>query len=58
MADLEICYDQFVYTYRSEVKLHEDKSEINVRNLDGPFKYLENNWNFIKKIYFFYWTFI
>ena len=36
-------YDQFVYTYRSEVKLHKDKSEINVRNLDGPFKYLENN---------------
>ena len=47
IADLEIGYDQFVYTYRSEVKLHIDKSEINVRNLDGPFKYLENNWNFI-----------
>ena len=30
------------------VKLnHKDKSEINVRNLDGPFKYLENNWKFI-----------
>ena len=47
IADLEIGYDQFVYTYRSEVKLHKDKSEINVRNLDGPFKYLENNWKFI-----------
>ena len=47
IADLEIGYDQFVYTYRSEVKLHEDKSEINVRNLDGPFKYLENNWKFV-----------
>ena len=46
IADLEIGYDQFVYTYRSEVKLHKDKSEINVRNLDGPFKYLENNWKF------------
>ena len=46
IADLEIGYDQFVYTYRSEVKLHNDKSEINVRNLDGPFKYLENNWKF------------
>ena len=33
IADLEIGYDQFVYTYRSEVKLHKDKSEINVRNL-------------------------
>ena len=47
IADLEIGYDQFVYTYRSEVILHEDKNEINVRNLDGPFKYLENNWKFI-----------
>ena len=47
IADLEIGYDQFVYTYRSEVKLHKDKSEINVRNLDGPFKYLENNWKFV-----------
>ena len=47
IADLEIGYDQFVYTYRSEVKLYEDKSQINVRNLDGPFKYLENNWKFI-----------
>jgi coenzyme Q-binding protein COQ10 len=47
IADLEIGYDQFVYTYRSEVKLHKNKSEINVRNLDGPFKYLENNWKFV-----------
>ena len=29
IADLEIGYDQFVYTYRSEVILHKDKSEIN-----------------------------
>ncbi len=47
IADLEIGYDQFVYTYRSEVTLYLDKSKINVRNLDGPFKYLENNWRFI-----------
>ena len=46
IADLEIGYDQFVYTYRSEVELHEDKSQINVRNLDGPFNYLENIWKF------------
>tara|TARA_Y100000816_G_C26070186_1_gene562819 strand:- start:1072 stop:1515 length:444 start_codon:yes stop_codon:yes gene_type:complete len=48
IADLEIGYDQFVYTYRSEVVLSNDKSEINVRNLDGPFKYLENQWKFIQ----------
>lgn len=45
-ADLEIGYDQFIYTYRSEVLLYLDKSEINVRNIDGPFKYLKNNWKF------------
>ena len=49
IADLEIGYDQFVYTYRSEVELHEDKSQINVRNLDGPFNYLENIWKFTEK---------
>ena len=46
IADLEIGYDQFVYTYRSEVRLAEDKSYINVKNLDGPFKYLTNEWKF------------
>ena len=46
IADLEIGYDQFVYTYRSEVKLYLDKSIIKVINLDGPFKYLENIWEF------------
>ena len=46
IADLEIGYDQFVYTYRSEVKLAKDNSFINVKNLDGPFKYLTNEWKF------------
>ena len=46
IADLEIGYDQFVYTYRSEVKLSKDKSFISVKNLDGPFKYLTNEWKF------------
>ena len=45
-ADLEIGYDQFVYTYRSEVRLAKDESYINVKNLDGPFKYLTNEWKF------------
>ena len=46
IADLEIGYDQYIYTYRSEVILCNDKSKIKVKNLDGPFKYLENNWRF------------
>ena len=46
-ADLEIGYDQFVYTYRSEVKLGKDKSFINVNNLEGPFKYLSIEWYFV-----------
>ena len=46
IADLEIGYDQFIYTYRSEVHLFHDKTKIHVKNLDGPFHYLDNNWNF------------
>ena len=46
IADLEIGYDQFIYTYRSEVTLMNDKSQIEVKNLDGPFKYLQNTWKF------------
>ena len=37
IADLEIGYDQFIYTYRSEVILLNDMSSINVKNVDGPF---------------------
>ena len=33
-ADLEIGYDQFIYTYRSEVRLAKDKSYINVNDGD------------------------
>ena len=46
IADLEIGYDQFIYTYRSEVILLNDMSSINVKNVDGPFKYLQNEWKF------------
>tara|TARA_Y100000816_G_scaffold93603_1_gene64841 strand:- start:884 stop:1327 length:444 start_codon:yes stop_codon:yes gene_type:complete len=46
IADLEIGYDQFIYTYRSEVILLNDMSSINVKNVDGPFKYLRNEWKF------------
>ena len=46
IADLEIGYDQFIYTYRSEVILLNDMSSINVKNIDGPFKYLQNEWKF------------
>ena len=46
IADLEIGYDQFVYTYRSEIILSKDHDLIKVRNLEGPFKYLSNEWKF------------
>ncbi len=46
IADLEIGYDQFVYTYRSEILLSKDYDLIKVRNLEGPFKYLSNEWKF------------
>ena len=36
IADLEIGYDQFVYTYRSEVKLAKDKSFISISPQASP----------------------
>ena len=46
IADLEIGYGQFIYTYRSNVTMDKNKNYIKVNHLEGPFNYLENEWNF------------
>ena len=48
VADLEIGYGQFIYTYRSNVVLDNDKSFIKVNHIEGPFNHLENEWKFNK----------
>ena len=46
VADLEIGYGQFIYTYRSNVIMDNKKNYIKVNHLDGPFNYLNNEWIF------------
>jgi len=46
VADLEIGYGQFIYTYRSNVIMDNQKNYIKVNHLEGPFNYLNNEWKF------------
>jgi coenzyme Q-binding protein COQ10 len=45
-ADLVISFKLFRERFGSRVELRPDVNEIDVSYLDGPFKYLENNWKF------------
>jgi len=46
IADLTIGKGPFKDTYKSEVKFNKIEDSINVTNLDGPLKHLENKWHF------------
>lgn len=46
-ADLVISFKLFRERFGSRVDLRPDAREIDVSYLDGPFKYLVNNWKFI-----------
>lgn len=46
LADLEIGYKDLVYTYRSHVIIDDKEMSIKVDFVHGPFKNLENRWNF------------
>jgi coenzyme Q-binding protein COQ10 len=46
IADLTIGKGPFKDTYKSDVKFDKNKSLINVKNIGGPLKHLENNWYF------------
>tara|TARA_Y100000591_G_C21785979_1_gene673808 strand:+ start:403 stop:864 length:462 start_codon:yes stop_codon:yes gene_type:complete len=46
VADLTIGKGIFKDTYKSDVRYIKDSDTINVTNINGPLKYLENNWNF------------
>ena len=45
-ADLIISFKAFREKFSSEVTLVSENHEVLVRYLDGPFKYLANNWKF------------
>ena len=46
IADLTIGKGPFKDTYKSDVKFDKNNSSINVTNIGGPLKHLENNWYF------------
>jgi coenzyme Q-binding protein COQ10 len=46
-ADLVIAFKVFRERFGSRVTLDANNTEILVEYLDGPFKYLKNNWKFI-----------
>ena len=48
VADLTIGKGPFRDTYKSDVKFNKDDSSINVTNIGGPLRHLENNWKFIE----------
>ena len=48
VADLTIGKGPFKDTYKSDVIFNKDDSSINVTNIGGPLRHLENNWKFIE----------
>ena len=48
IADLTIGKGLFKDTYKSDVKYIKKDDVILVKNIDGPLKYLDNKWQFIK----------
>ena len=49
IADLTIGKGPFKATYKSEVKFYKDTCVIQVTNIEGPLKYLDNKWLFLEK---------
>jgi coenzyme Q-binding protein COQ10 len=49
IADLTIGKRPFIDTYKSDVRYNKKNDSINVTNIDGPLKHLENNWKFVEK---------
>ncbi|MDB3949744.1 type II toxin-antitoxin system RatA family toxin [Candidatus Pelagibacter sp.] len=48
IADLTIGKGPFSDTYKSDVRFNKQDDTINVTNLDGPLKHLQNNWKFVE----------
>ena len=48
IADLTIGKGLFKDTYKSDVKYIKKDDIILVKNIDGPLKYLDNKWQFVK----------
>ncbi|MET0171368.1 MAG: type II toxin-antitoxin system RatA family toxin [Agrobacterium vaccinii] len=46
VADMTVGYKAFRETFTTQVLLKPDENAIDVKYLDGPFKYLDNRWRF------------
>ena len=51
IADLTIGKGPFSDTYKSDVRFNKKNDTINVTNIDGPLKHLQNNWKFVETDY-------
>ena len=49
IADLTIGKGPFKATYKSDVKHNKDNDTIQVTNIEGPLKHLDNKWFFLEK---------
>ena len=49
IADLTIGKGPFKAIYKSDVKYYKNTDTINVTNIGGPLKYLNNKWTFLEK---------
>ena len=49
IADLTIGKGPFKATYKTEVKFNKSTDIIQVTNIEGPLKYLDNKWFFLEK---------
>jgi coenzyme Q-binding protein COQ10 len=49
IADLTIGKGPFKATYKSDVRFNKDTDIIQVTNIEGPLKYLDNKWFFLEK---------
>lgn len=46
VADMTVAYKMIRESFASQVLLKPDEMQIDVKYLDGPFRYLDNRWNF------------
>ena len=49
IADLTIGKGLFKATYKSDVRFNKDTDTIQVTNIEGPLKHLDNKWVFLEK---------
>ena len=48
IADMTVGYKALRETFTSQVTLRPEQNRIDVKYLDGPFRYLENRWDFVE----------